>query len=372
MSSTTLLRLTVLCAGLLVSAPSSFAQEEEKMRLLGFDWDLVTAAPAFGDRFQHRGTVMGDRMFISGGYSIYTEEMFLSDVWSSTDGAEWRCDAEDAPWSGRISHGLVALGDTLYIMGGYNGTFLSDVWKSTDGATWELVTDAAPWEPRCDFQALVHDGAIFVMGGRSPAQRHADVWSTTDGLTWTLVSDNAWPARSHFGAVSHEGSLVILGGAYFDYDLNHHFYHRDTWSSVDGREWTLLNSNIPMRRRILMEMVSVGPYIYAIGGDDKPWFAFMRRDAWVSPDGVDWMKLRQKGNIGQSKRLDYELRINHVLLAKDDAIYIIGGHQAWSGTFNTRDRFGRNSVSNVWKSTGEHHPEFVIEYGPEDEEEGED
>ncbi len=372
MPSATLLRPAILCAGLLACASPCLAQEEGRMRLLGFDWELVTASPAFGDRFQHRGTVLGDRMFISGGYNNEGDQMFLADVWSSTDGEEWRCDVKDAAWGGRISHEMVALGDTLLVMGGYNGEILSDVWKSTDGATWDLVTDSAPWGPRCDFQALEHNGAVFLMGGRSPARRHADVWSTTDGLDWVLVNDNAWPARSHFGAVSHQGSIVILGGAYFDYDLDHHFYHRDTWSSADGREWTLLNSNIPMRRRVLMEMVSVGPYIHAIGGDDKPWFTFMRRDAWVSPDGVDWMKLRRKGNIGQGKRLDYELRINQVLLAKDDAIYIIGGQEAWSGSFNTRDRFGRNSVSNVWKSTGEHHPEFVIEHGPEDEEEDDD
>src|SRR5690606_40652758 len=83
-------------------------------------------------------------------------------------------------------------------------------------------------------------------------------------------------------------------------------FSRDWSSDVCSSD---LNSNLPMRRRVLMEMVSVGPYIYAIGGDDKPWYTYMRRDAWVSPDGVDWMKLREKGNLGQRSRLDWETQI---------------------------------------------------------------
>jgi hypothetical protein len=251
-------------------------------------------------------------------------------------------------------------------MGGYDGDILNDVWKSSDGAQWELVTDAAPWSPRSDFQVITHEGAIFVMGGRGRAVRHADVWRTTDGLNWELLTGDAWPARSHFGAVSHKGNLVVMGGGYFDFEVADHFYHRDTWSSPDGREWTLMNSNGPQRRRILMEMVSVGDYIYAIGGDDKPQITSIRRDAWVSRDGADWMKLRRMGDYGVDKRLEYETRINHVLLVKDEAIFIIGGHHNFFGASFTVDRYGEWRTDNVWKSTGAPPPEFIPEYPPDD------
>ncbi len=204
------------------------------------------------------------------------------------------------------------------------------------------------------------------MGGRGKHERHADVWKSTDGMKWELMATEAWPERSHFGAVSHKGRIVILGGLTFDYQKNWYLYHCDTWSSADGREWTLLNDNGSFRQRALMEMVSVGDYIYAIGGDDKPWYPLMRRDAWVSPDGADWMKLRRSGNHGVDKRLEYTLRINHVLLAKDNAIYIIGGHQYWAGQFNAVDPYGNWRVDNVWKTTGEAPPQFVPEYAPKD------
>jgi hypothetical protein len=367
-----LLGTVALLCGLCASVAWAAGEEDwdtSRVRLLGHDWERLykpgRKKAEFGERFMHRGTVHGDQMIISGGYNMH--DMYLGDVWASEDGTDWKCLTEKAPWSERFAHGLVSLDGTLYLMGGFDGELRNDVWKSADGADWELVTESAGWSPRSHFQALVHNGAIFVMGGKGMPERYADVWTSTDGAEWELLNANAWPARSHFGAVSHNGEIVILGGGYYSFQLNYHFYHRDTWSSPDGKEWTLLNSNLPMRRRVLMEMVSVGPYIYAIGGDDKPWYTYMRRDAWVSPDGVDWMKLREKGNLGQRSRLDWETRIDHVLLAKDDAIYLIGGHSTYSGTFQVSDRFGYWTTANVWKTTGVHHPNFVPEYGPEDE-----
>jgi len=355
------MRGTRFLAVALMAGVSLLPAQEDRIRLMGHDWEKVVEPAAFGERYIHRGTLFNDRMFISGGFN--DKDMFLGDVWSSADGKDWRPDVQTAPWSARFAHGMVALDDAMYLMGGYDGELLSDVWKSVDGADWELVTDSAPWSPRSDFQVLAHDGAIFLLGGKGRAKRHADVWKTTDGAEWELLTESAWPARSHFGAVSHNGEIVILGGAFFDFEDNHHYYHRDTWSSADGRDWTLLNKNLPQSRRCLVELVSVGPYIYAIGGDDRHQYTSMRRDAWVSPDGVDWMKLRRQGNLAQRRRLEYDLRANHVLLAKDDAIYIIGGHETWSGSFVSTHRFGHWTTANVWKSTGEHHPNFVPEYG---------
>jgi hypothetical protein len=349
--------LALMTAASLLLITGAVAQQE-RVPLLGHDWDRIDGRTEFGERYIHRGAVHRGRLFISGGFN--DQDMFHGDVWSSADGTEWRRDVEFAPWPARMAHGMVSHDGMLYVMGGYNGELMNDVWKSRDGEEWQLATEAAPWSPRSDFQVVSHGDQILLMGGRGRAQRFADVWSSLDGKEWTLLNAEAWPPRSHFGAATHNGRVVILGGGDFDYADAIHRYHRDAWASDDGRTWELLNDNIPMHGRVLMDMVSVGPYLYAVGGNDRPQYSFMRRDIWISPDGAEWMRLAPTETHGLDERVRYELRINHVLLAKDDALFIIGGHRAMAGQFRAIGRYaGEWRADNVWMSSGEPMPEFV-------------
>ncbi len=328
-------------------------ESEGLIRLLGHDWERIATEVRFGERYIHRGAVLNDLLFISGGFN--DQVGFMADVWSSSDGARWRLKTGTPPWSARFAHAMVAHDGFLYLMGGYDGTLLNDVWRSPNGADWELLTDSAPWGPRSDFQAIVHDGAIHVMGGRGKGRRHSDVWRSHDGIEWTLLNENAWPPRSHFAAASHRGRLIIATGVDFDFSAGSHLYRRDVWASDDGREWTQLNDNVQMRGRALMQMISVGPTLFAMGGDDISKVAAMRRDTWISSDGTDWWRLVGTDKYGQSPYIEYELRINHVLLAKDNALYVIGGHQYDAGRFRGTGRYpGMWRNDNVWKSTGEH------------------
>src|SRR5690606_15344881 len=107
--------------------------------------------------------------------------------------------------------------------------------------------------------------------------------------------------------------------------------------------------------RHLMQMVSLGPTLFLIGGDDLVELAALRRDTWISAEGIGWWRLARAGPYGLHHEVEYEMRINHVILGKDDALYVIGGHQYDAGRFRGMGRYpGMWRNDNVWKSTGVH------------------
>jgi hypothetical protein len=325
--------------------------EGERVPLLGFDWERAVELAPFGERYIHRGAVLNNRLYISGGFN--DRDMFLGDVWSSANGSKWRQDTEMAPWPARFAHAMVAHDGYLYVMGGYSGYLQNDVWRSRDGVYWQLMALSAPWEPRSDFQAISHDGALYVIGGRGKGKRLSDVWKSVDGTEWTLVAENAWPRRSHFAAASHRGKLIIAGGADFDFEQNTHHYLSDVWSSEDGSDWTLINDKARWGERHLMSMVSLGQTLFLVGGDNVVELATMRRETWVSADAVEWWLLGQSGPYGLHEEPQYEARINHVVLGKGDELFLIGGHQYDAGRFRGTGRYpGTWRNDNVWKSTG--------------------
>ena len=104
--------------------------------------------------------------------------------------------------------GALVFRDKMWLLGGWNAsdrvrfpkTCNSEVWSSTDGADWRLETHA-PWEGRHTAGYAVHDGRMWILGG-DPLQRHYqnDVWSSDDGIHWVqqaadlVTGEDEWAA----------------------------------------------------------------------------------------------------------------------------------------------------------------------------------
>jgi len=187
----------------------------------GVDWRQATAAAGWSPRLaaglvEHRG-----RMWIFGGIEDYyfgTDKSLKNDVWSSADGVEWKQETAAAPWSPRAYHQAVTLGDKIYVLGGGNYVpthhAKNDVWSSSDGVNWACETESAPWGPRLWFSAAVYRGRMWVLGGWSKEQDNfGDVWHSADGKTWSrLETKTTWKARHEHSVFVFQDKLWIAGG----------------------------------------------------------------------------------------------------------------------------------------------------------------
>ena len=241
-------------------------------------WTLKTARgrslPYFSDTVVHNG-----RIYMLDGYN--------GDVWSSDNGVNWRVETGDASWSGRIRPRPVVHNGRIYMLGGYgHGDYQNDVWSSADGKNWTLVkaNNNVGWSKRDDHQAVSHNGRLYVLGGfyrpfGGLSTYYNDVWSSADGKSWTIVKANNNVGISGDWALSHNGSLYVLGAD-------------DLWSSADGKSWAhetvgwlahnvnggwSAHNVLSHNGRLYVLSSYGGGYSYAT-------------DVWSSADGKNWLR----------------------------------------------------------------------------------
>jgi hypothetical protein len=119
-----------------------------------------------------------------------------------------------AAWSPRAYHQAVVLNDKIYVLGGGNYVpsyhAKNDVWSSSDGVNWTCETESAPWGPRLWFSAAVYRGRIWVVGGWSKEKDNfGDVWHSADGKNWQrLDTKTGWKARHEHSSVRFSGQAL--------------------------------------------------------------------------------------------------------------------------------------------------------------------
>ncbi len=188
----------------------------------GKDWKLETSQAGWSPRIAAGSVVFKGRMWILGGTENYyfgNNDSLRNDVWSSEDGVHWRQEVAEAPWSPRAYHQAVVLGDRMWVMGGGNYVpeyhAKNDVWSSTDGVHWEQATESASWSPRLWFSAVTYRERMWVLGGWSnnPSKNWGDVWHSKDGKQWEQLSTaHCWKARHEHSSYVFQDQIVVAGG----------------------------------------------------------------------------------------------------------------------------------------------------------------
>ena len=188
----------------------------------GADWKLECEAAGWSPRMAGGIVAFKDRIWVLGGIQKYyfgDDNDLKNDVWSSTDGVKWEQATAAAPWSPRAYLGAVVHNGRIYVIAG--GNYLpryqakNDVWSSDDGANWRLETDNAPFSPRVWFSAEVYRGHIWVLGGWSngPSRNWNDVWYSPDGKNWKeLKTKTIWAIRHEHSAYVFQDKLWVVGG----------------------------------------------------------------------------------------------------------------------------------------------------------------
>jgi hypothetical protein len=178
------------------------------------------------------------------GWVVHNQKMYviggdlIADVWSSTDGRNWKLETSSAPFGERYAPIAQSVGEYIYLYGGQYWTpvwwcfnrpdclpvGLNDVWRSKDGVLWESVIDNAPWTGR----ALVHGGLYFkdrfylVGGGLKNAAgtwsetyvEFTDIWSSPDAISWIKESEGFnFPGRTHFSVLSTKKGCYVSDGS---------------------------------------------------------------------------------------------------------------------------------------------------------------
>ncbi|MBC8115984.1 MAG: galactose oxidase, partial [Candidatus Saccharimonas sp.] len=187
----------------------------------GATWELASKA-GWSPRIAAAVVEFKGRMWMLGGTENYyfgDEKSLKNDVWSSSDGKEWKLETADAGWSPRAYHQAAVLNDKLYVFGGGNYVpkyhAVNDVWSSSDGKTWERVTEQAGWSPRLWFSSVVHRDRMWVLGGWSngPSKNWGDVWHSRDGKEWTQLKSNViWKERHEHSAYVFQDKIWVAGG----------------------------------------------------------------------------------------------------------------------------------------------------------------
>lgn len=201
--------------------PGHSASNQVWSSIDGSQWDQVTASAGWSPRLASGLVEFQGRLWLLGGTENYyfgTDKSLKNDVWSSADGRAWKLETAGAGWSPRAYHQAIVLHDKIYVFGGGNYTpafhAKNDVWSSSDGVNWTCETESAPWEPRLWFSAVVYRGAMWVLGGWSKEKDNFDdVWHSADGKTWQqLETKTCWKARHEHSAFVFQDKLWLAGG----------------------------------------------------------------------------------------------------------------------------------------------------------------
>lgn len=134
--------------------------------------DAWKGAPAVPSPRHHAAAAgLDGTVYVSGGGPSASDWTPQATVWAlDPDAATWR-DLAPMP-EGRLGHRMLAIGQTLYVIGGVgdSGRVLA---YDVAGGTW--MAGAEMPSPRDHLAAVVVDGEIWAIGGRSGGQNHGRV-----------------------------------------------------------------------------------------------------------------------------------------------------------------------------------------------------
>jgi len=238
------------------------------------DWRQVTGVPPWAPRINEAAVVFKDKIWVLGGAtrSEIPPGTLFNDVWYSSDGAHWTLATAHAAWSPRRARECLAFDNKLWVFG------WNDLWYSADGIAWTQVTDTPPGLLRSGFSGVVFDDKIWVLGGNNLN----DVWNSPDGINWTqLTSAAPWPARSQHASVVHDGKIWVIGGSTIIFEDT--VYLRDAWCSPDGINWSQTVANAPWNYGYR--------YTSAIAYDGRIWLLQKNGSRpWYTEDGATWVQ----------------------------------------------------------------------------------
>ncbi|MBL0340058.1 MAG: T9SS type A sorting domain-containing protein [Bacteroidetes bacterium] len=256
-----------------------------------YEWTEVASTLPFNAKDGAGLVNFQNKMWLLGGWDppYHPPNYTHSEIWSSTDGANWTFETT-APWPGRHCSAWLASDSAIWVIGGDpQSGCLTDVWKSTDGINWTQTTSAIPgYVLRNNPNYAYANGQIFVYGGEQCSGNPLnDVWSSIVGITWTQLPNAPWSGRGMQvnSCVDGSGQIWMLSGS--NEGTRRSF--NEVWKTADGITWTLVNESAPWRGRLWHTVAWFDNKMWLMGGLAT---GAEMNDVWYSEDGINWHELK--------------------------------------------------------------------------------
>jgi len=272
------------------SDPPYISSSSFRYDIVNKTWDSITPMPEPGGYFD--GSLINGKIFIPGRYRNETLKVYdiTNDSWSQIP--------TDHRVSGRSLYKTGVIGDRMYVMGGYTDGI------SVTNQVFCLNTTTGQWSQapsmltnRTQFFASSGNGTIIVVGGLDSYSGIFDFYKHTvrsaeqfDGEKWSALPDIPDTIGWDYGASGSDtdGSLWIAGGRRVtSQDV---VYSDIAHFSVTNKSWTVTPALPTMFYPRYTDSGSIAEdgYLYSAQGvnysTNRPWFERIKvHDNTVSP-----------------------------------------------------------------------------------------
>jgi len=203
----------------------------------GVNWERILQQAPWYPRAASQVVVFNNKIWVFGGQTMDSVEdhkqQYFADAWSSENGKDWQHHiAGNTHWLPRgMIIGQAALNKKLWILGGatYSNekgvvkNYYNDVWSTKNGADWKCELLQAPWEQRCYQNVISWDKKIWIIGGANgqfnEAWNRNDMWYSADGKFWQELNNIPWQSRHASSIYDFKGSLWIVSGNNLESDV---------------------------------------------------------------------------------------------------------------------------------------------------------
>lgn len=270
----------------------------------GATWEVVLEQAPWGGavgvvRSSHGFVALpdGTLLLVGGSVDMTASGGYDGQVWRSSDeGATWTRLADVAPTISRTGHALVYHPNTnsVLLIGGFGGQGShNDVWRSSDGgSSWQRIVQNASFSRRSEHSVVaMQDGDLVLVGGVGQSIVFRDVWRSRDGgFSWGLLTrETPWQPRREFAVVAVKNDVLLMGGLLTDETLMN-----DVWRlrNISPRAEDSLadevasgSASVELRTRILQRI------ILSIADPDPNNNAVATHNIWVKRAAIILMSM---------------------------------------------------------------------------------
>ncbi|CAG4962784.1 unnamed protein product [Colias eurytheme] len=209
--------------------------------------------------------------------------------------------------SPRAYHGLCALNNLIYMIGGFDGSDHFNTVRCYDPVTNTWLERACMYQARCYVSVVVHDGLIYALGGYNGRTRMASVERYhPDKNQWEMTTPMN-KQRSDASAASLGGKIYIVGG----------FNGQEVLSSAEvfdpeTKQWSFIRSMLSPRSGV--SLIAYRDALYALGGFNG-YSRLNTGERFCPQRGGEWQEVTEM----------FSARSNFATVLLDDMIFVIGG-----------------------------------------------
>ncbi|MEM4385856.1 MAG: kelch repeat-containing protein [Candidatus Anstonellales archaeon] len=181
--------------------------------------EIIKYSTLNSGRIEHSMVEYNNKIYVFGGYggeysspATHLNDLIEFDIFNN----KWKIINTTGSPSPRMAHSAVVVGDNMYIFGGYNGSnFSNELWKyNFTSSVWTKLNPTGNLPPpRSEHISFVKDGDIYIGFGMKDHTFYTDLWKyDINTNTWTEIFNNAPYGTA--GATCHcmGNNLYILFG----------------------------------------------------------------------------------------------------------------------------------------------------------------